>query len=156
MRGILALPLALLFAVLSVGCSDNLSGEVPMVGVSDHSLRVAGNWEATTFEFVSDAQPAVRRDLIAEGWRYSTVIERNGQFFRMLVNPEGVVRTQTGAVQMNGTQLVFFPTGQPGAPAEVFEAELVSGALTLNGPGRLDFGNGMAEPGMLRLRMVGR
>jgi hypothetical protein len=116
-----------LTALVIAGCEN-------MIITGNPVTPYVGTWDAVRFEYVSQADPSLRRDLVSEGWRFTTAIDVAGRYTSTLTDPEGLVTTQTGTLAVTGASLVFTPSGAPGVPAEIFESQIVSPGLVLTNP----------------------
>jgi hypothetical protein len=141
MRTLLKLPVMILMSLLTLGCDDDGTGV-------DFGLEeFEGTSEATRFEFINNADPSQRVDLVSEGGNFSLRIDEQGRFLETSFDPRsGVTETRTGTVELRGSDLVF--TDDAGGTPRIFAVERSRNGFILSRTNdRFDFDNdGELEP----------
>jgi hypothetical protein len=103
MKRILTIPLMVLVSLFALGCEDDSTG-LDRFGLEDFE----GTSEATRIQFINNADPSQRVDLISEGGNLSLRIDREGRFVETSFNPRtGVTETRTGTAEVQGGNLVL-------------------------------------------------
>ena len=107
----------------------------------------AGTWEAQTYAWTADDDPALRHDRIADGGElHEMTIGHDGTFTQTWTDAAGQETTTTGTVAVQNGSLAF--TNGATGTVDTFGAEIgADGGLTMTqtgaAGGQWDFGTGM-------------
>ena len=131
-----------------VGCENNnqiLEADAAIIGL-------AGIWNVEAFEFTSETDPPVVRDLIAEGGSATLDLSTNGAYTLTVVPPGEDEEVTRGFMVIEGSVLLVSDNTVPGETT-AYELSFDDETLTLTTTEvGFDFNNdGASDPATLRL-----
>ncbi|MGD8869618.1 MAG: lipocalin family protein [Gemmatimonadales bacterium] len=93
-----------LLAGLALACGDG--------SVGPSASEITGSWQATSYEYVSVADPSTSVDLIAdENWSVTLALASNGSYTLTQTPPGGGPQMSSGTWELDGDVFNVAPTG---------------------------------------------
>jgi hypothetical protein len=145
-----AFALMAVLGVGAVGCQNNnqiLEADAAIIGL-------AGIWEVEVFEFTSETDPPVVRDLIAEGGSATLDLSTNGAYTFTVVPPGEEEEVTRGFMVIEGSVMLVSDSSVPGETT-AYDLSFDENALTLTTTEvGFDFDNdGFSDAATLRLEL---
>jgi hypothetical protein len=121
-------------------------------GTGPSATDLTGTWQLTKVLFVSQAQPQLSVDLIAQGGTATLTLDPNKDFMVVIIMPLVAPDTTTGTWALNGQYLDVTPTGA--GFAWQFKVTVTATTITLaNASVDFDVNNdGTDEPAKLTMQ----
>lgn len=101
-------------AVLGVGATVGCQNNNQILEADAAIVALAGTWEAAVFEFTSQTEPPVVRDLIEEGGSATLNLSINGAYTFTVVAPGEEEDVTRGFMVVEGSVLLVSDTSVPG------------------------------------------
>lgn len=121
---ILSVALVLLAAAGPTGCSGD-DVEAPSIE------NFARSWHLTKCEYAKEADPAVKVNLVAQGWAVDLFINDNGHFLYAWTPPAGTQESFGGTWTVDGSHVAL--TREGNAFAWTFATEVTETGMTMTG-----------------------